>query len=354
MSLFSKGSGGAVHPSGAVALFNREDIPLGYTPISGVAIPAHLYSQPRTTLITPPSVVADIFSGHWLTDYESLDHIYLLHDTVLRRFNPFTGDSVQLASCPISSTGTSTAVATRNGIYVYGTGTTTATYGRLVYRYDYALDAWSQVASLPSTRYYTGAVYVEAEESVYLLGGTTATTSSASSGHIGTVVRHDLRSNSHSDMSWSLPSAWGYRGIAAGAGRLFVWGGSTAVVGVVDTSTGAWTAVSTDMTPGSLRNTGYALEREGGTVLMISGTQALVLEPGSTVLNPSSAIAGVATVTPRSRHSVTGGSYSGPVRAMRYDTVLTCAGGQSAYLALTSLSALDEAPRGRLFFARKN
>lgn len=347
MSLFSKAGGAAVAP-GTVELFNREDVPVGYTPITGVTVPPYLYKQPRTTLITDPTHIGGVAStieGHWLTDYASDEHIYLLNGTVLRRFNPFTGDCVQLAACPSAPT---YAVSTPGGIYAYGANTA-STPGRVVYRYEPSSDAWSQVVSLPAARFSAGAVYVAEEDSVYIFGGSNAYTLTNTITHLGTAVVHKLSANTVTASAITLPAAHSYRAAPAGPGRVHVWGGNVTPLSVLlSLSTGVATEVAS---PFANKASYTAVSRPDGSLLALGTVTAEVftLAPGAVSFTPAAGIAGSALRTPRFYNS---NSYASQVLPLRDDLILTSVGG--LYLALTNISGLDKAPRGKLFFARKD
>lgn len=347
MSLVKQSGGGAALP-GAVSLFNRDDVPAGYTPITGVVVPPYLYKQPRTTLITDPTHIGGVAStieGHWLTDYASDEHVYLLNGAVLRRFNPFTGDCVQLAACPSAPT---YAVSTPGGIYAYGANTA-ATPGRIVYRYEPSSDSWSQVVSLPAARFSAGAVYVAEEDSVYILGGSSAYTLTNTITYLGTVVVHNLAANTVTASAITLPATHSYRAAPAGPGRIHVWGGNVAAISVVlSLSTG----VVTDVPSPFANKVSYtAVSRPDGSLLVLGTvtTEVFTLAPGAVNFTPAAGVAGSALRTPRFYNS---NSYASQVLPLRDDLILTSVGG--SHLALTNLAGLDKAPRGTLFFARKD
>lgn len=348
MSIVKSAGGGAALP-GTVSLFNRDDVPAGYTPVTGVVVPDFLYAQPRTTLITDPTNIGGIANtadGHWLTDYASDEHVYFLHGTVLRRFNPFTGECVQLASCPWAPT---FAVATPSGIYAYASNSTSFA-GRLVYHYAAAANAWAQVVTLPSARFNAGAVYVAAEDAVYLLGGSSNAILTSTNTHLSTVVVHKLSSNTIASSQITVPAAPNLRAIAAGPGRVLLWGGpASAALSLLSLSDGTLTPVRSP----AVQAASNTATNVNGTVVLFpyDGSGVFTMLPDSAELLPAPSIAGGSGRTP---HAYTSSAYASLARPLRGGLILTTTALTGGKLGLTNLSGLDKAPRGKLFFARKD
>ncbi len=358
MSLIS--AAGASVPSGSLHLFTGAT-PAGYEAMSGIHVPASLFTAPRFALIehsVEPGNIAlsAVTTGFWLDDYASSDCVYQLFGGVLRRLNVITGYCEQLATAPVTTA--TAAIGTRHGLYVYAPGTGIASVaGKAIYRYDPASNTWSQVVSLPAVGYFPALVYREVESAVYVLGGSNASSLSSSGATLATTIRrHDLLTNSTTLVDVELPAG------TAGAQANLV-GDSVVVTGGTSNANyvlnAGWAAAeSLPAWPDT------ASAQRGALLATLSSTELTAITLAGRVykLDISAVATGweaLGTIHGLSglqlRHGRTGTTVAGanPARPLTDGLLLCQVGTADGPLAVLSTRSLGRAPRGTLVFARK-
>jgi len=141
-----------------------------------------------------------------------------------------------------------------------------------LWSYDLVSNTWTALASMNQGRAGLGVAVVG--DSIFAIGGRTATGGPCTGGPLSSVERYDVDTNTWSIVA-SLPSARSDLAAATVGGKIYVFGGCDASgaflsdVDVYDPETDTWSTAPTDMP--TARAGMYAVGRKGGTIYVIGG-----------------------------------------------------------------------------------
>lgn len=214
---------------GEIRLFRASAVPAGWTKLTGVAVPAGLFTRGRLVLAqysTLPGNVAfhgvTAVGALWTVNSDGRLFTLISSTGVLRSYDPGTETWTQLATAPTGSgsPGSNFTFACAVGFKHYyfsaasgGLGSTTA------YCYDASTNAWSQVANLPASRYYGRGCVVSGQ--VIIVGGSSSTSVSASS-LLDTLVLYNPASNTYTTRTMPFRAAY-CRVAPVSATTVLVW-----------------------------------------------------------------------------------------------------------------------------------
>jgi hypothetical protein len=142
-----------------------------------------------------------------------------------------------------------------------------------LWSYDLVSNAWTALASMSQAR--AGLAVAVVGDSIYAIGGRTATGGPCTGGELSVVERYDVDTDTWSTVA-SLPSARSDLAAATVGGKIYVFGGCVTAplvflnnVDVYDPKTDTWSTTPTDMP--TARAAMYAVATKGGTVYVIGG-----------------------------------------------------------------------------------
>lgn len=273
---------------GEIRLFRSTAVPAGWTKLTGVAVPAGLFTRGRLVLAqysTLPGNVAfhgvTAVGALWTVNSDGRLFTLIPSTGVLRAYDPGTETWTQLATAPTGGGGPggsnfTFACAVGSKHYYFspasgGVGSSTA------YCYDAATNAWSQVASTPGSRYYARGCAVGGK--VLLIGGSTAFSVSAAN-IVDTLALYDPAANTYTTRTMPFRAAY-CRVAPVSATKVLVWpinlsvdGGATMTTNnrrcwVYDTAASTWDEVDAVPVELAANTTGTFLSHADGRVLYV-------------------------------------------------------------------------------------